>query len=216
MPMTRNALPLFPLNTVLFPGEAIPLQVFEPRYRQLLDDCQAADGRFGVVLIKTGPEVGGRAEVHEVGTVARIIQVSDVGEGRFFVSAGAERRFRLTTRHPDNPYPIGDVLMLDDEPGPGDLVELAMTVMDSARELFKLMSGLDGGWAGERDLPNDPAALSYFVPKLLRIDPTERQTLLAAGSIAERLSLEAALLSAQAKALKTRVSAKLKGRFSSN
>ena len=216
MPMTRNALPLFPLNTVLFPAEAIPLQVFEPRYRQLLDDCQTDDGRFGVVLIKAGPEVGGRAEVHEVGTVARIIQVSNVGEGRFFVSAGAERRFRLVTRHPDNPYPIGDVLMLDDEPGPDDLVELAMAVGDTARSLLKLMSGLGGGWAGEQDLPTDPAALSYYVPKLLRIDPTERQVLLAAETVSERLSLEAALLSAQAAALKSRVNSKLKGRFSPN
>jgi Lon protease-like protein len=216
MPMTRNALPLFPLNTVLFPREAIPLQVFEPRYRQLLDDCQASDGRFGIVLIKAGPEVGAHAETHDVGTVARIIQVSDVGDGRFFVSAGAERRFRLVTRHPDNPYPIGDVLMLDDEPGTGNLDQLALSVQRTARELLKLMSGLGGGWAGEQDLPNDPAALSYYVPKLLRIDPTERQMLLAAGTVAERLSLEAALLKAQSKALKTRVSTKLKGHFSSN
>jgi Lon protease-like protein len=216
MPMTRNALPLFPLNTVLFPGEAIPLQVFEPRYRQLLDDCQASDGRFGVVLIKAGPEVGGHAMTHEVGTVARIIQVTDVGEGRFFVSAGAERRFRIVTRHPDSPYPIGDVVMLNDEPGPGDLPALAMTVMNTSRELIKLMSGLGGGWAGDQNLPTDPAALSYYVPKLLHIDPTERQMLLAAGTTAERLGLEAALLSAQAKVLKMRVNARLKGCFSSN
>jgi uncharacterized protein len=214
--MTRNALPLFPLNTVLFPGEAIPLQVFEPRYRQMLTDCQAADGRFGVVLIKAGPEVGGRAEVHEVGSVARIIQVNDVGDGRFFVSAEAEQRFRLTTRHPDDPYPIGDVVMLDDVPGPGDLEALAAIVEDSARELLRLMSGLGGGWAGEQDVPAEPAALSYYVPKLLRIDPTERQMLLATGTISERLGLEAAHLSAQTRALKSRVNSQLKGRFSSN
>jgi Lon protease-like protein len=209
-------LPLFPLGTVLFPGDAIPLQIFEPRYAQMLGDCQEADGRFGVLLIKAGPEVGGNALTHNIGTVARIIQVSDVGGGRFFVSAGGERRFRLISRDTDDPYPIGDVELLTDEPGTGDLDALAAGVAAATRDLMNLTLGLGGGWAGDQKVPDDPAVLSYYVPKLLKIDTTESQVLLESETISERLGIEASLLAAQTEALKARVSQGLKSRFSSN
>ena len=54
MDSEERVLPLFPLNTVLFPGAALPLQIFEERYKQMLQDCLAADSRFGAVLIKEG------------------------------------------------------------------------------------------------------------------------------------------------------------------
>ena len=106
---THRQLPLFPLNTVLFPGNDMALQIFEPRYQRMLRDCMDGDRRFGVVLIRAGAEVGGRALTHPVGTVARIMQVDEIGEGRFFVSAQGEQRFRLLTRHEDDPYPSGEV-----------------------------------------------------------------------------------------------------------
>ncbi|MDP6513158.1 MAG: LON peptidase substrate-binding domain-containing protein, partial [SAR202 cluster bacterium] len=74
MPSAERILPLFPLNSVLFPGASIPLQIFEDRYKQMLRDCLDADSRFGVVLIKSGREVGGSAEPHATGTVAQIVQ----------------------------------------------------------------------------------------------------------------------------------------------
>ena len=64
MPSAERILPLFPLNSVLFPGESIPLQIFEDRYKQMLKDCLNADSRFGIVLIKSGREVGSPAEPH--------------------------------------------------------------------------------------------------------------------------------------------------------
>ena len=214
--LSARKLPLFPLGTVLFPGEAIPLQIFEQRYGQMLSDCQDADGRFGVLLIKAGVEVGGHALTHEIGTVARIIQVSDVGGGRFFVSAGGERRFRLIARDTDDPYPIGDVEVLTDELGTGDLPDLAESVAAATRELMNLTLGLGGGWTGSLEVPDDPTVLSYYVPKLLRIDAMEKQMLLESETVSERLAIEASLLAAQAEALKARVSQGLKGRFSSN
>ncbi|MCH8222137.1 MAG: LON peptidase substrate-binding domain-containing protein [Chloroflexi bacterium] len=74
-----ETLPIFPLNTVLFPGAPLPLRIFEPRYREMLKRCLDGDRRFGVALIKSGPEVGGPAEPHDVGTVARIERVRDEG-----------------------------------------------------------------------------------------------------------------------------------------
>ncbi len=213
---THRQLPLFPLNTVLFPGNDMPLQIFEPRYRQMLKDCMDGDSRFGVVLIKAGVEVGGRAVTHAVGTIARIIQVNEIGEGRFFVSAQGERRFRLVARHEDDPYPTGEVEPIVEQPGEGDLGPIAGKVRESARELLNLVVGLGGGWAGRRALPDAPEPLSYYVPKLLRIELADRQRLLEAVTTSERLSAEAELLETQIDALKSRVSSELRGRFSAN
>ena len=76
--------------------------------------------------------------------------------------------------------------------------------------------GLGGGWAGHRTLPDTPELLSYYVPKLLRIDLAGKQTLLEARTTSERLSAEADLLEMQIDALKSRVSSELRGRFSAN
>ena len=102
---THRQLPLFPLNTVLFPGNAMPLQIFEPRYQRMLRDCMDGDRRFGVVLIRTGAEVGGRALTHAVGTVARIIQVNEIGQGRFFVSAPGRAALQASCKARGRPLP---------------------------------------------------------------------------------------------------------------
>ena len=78
MPPEARWLPLFPLNTVLFPSEALPLQIFEERYKQMMQDCLDSDSKFGVVLIKSGSEVGEPAIPHSMGTVAHIVQVNRV------------------------------------------------------------------------------------------------------------------------------------------
>ena len=213
---THRQLPIFPLNTVLFPGNAMPLQIFEPRYQRMLKDCMDGDRRFGVVLIKAGAEVGGRALTHAVGTIARIIQVNEIGEGRFFVSARGEQRFRLVARNEDDPYPSGEVEAIVDVPGDGDLGMLAGTVRERAGEFLNLVMGLGGGWAGRRTLPDAPERLSYYVPKLLRIDLAGKQRLLEAVTTGERLGAEAELLEIQIDELKSRVSSELRGRFSAN
>ena len=82
-------LPLFPLGTVLVPGATLPLQLFEPRYIELLSDLVNAMDvpEFGVVAIRQGHEVGADAvrDLHEVGCVARVVQAAPVGDGRYFV-----------------------------------------------------------------------------------------------------------------------------------
>ncbi len=61
---SKISLPLFPLNTVLFPGQVLPLHVFEPRYRKMINQCVDKDWPFGVVLIQEGEEVGIGATPH--------------------------------------------------------------------------------------------------------------------------------------------------------
>ncbi|MXX52413.1 MAG: peptidase S16, partial [Dehalococcoidia bacterium] len=121
MMSSQRRLPLFPLNTVLFPQAAIPLQIFEERYKLMLEECLESDSRFGVTLIREGAEVGEPAVPHEVGTVARIIQVNRIEGDRFFVSAIGERRFRVIEITQHKPFISAQVELLDefgDEPVP--------------------------------------------------------------------------------------------------
>lgn len=70
--MTEQVVPLFPLHTVLFPGGAIPLRIFEPRYLDMISNCMKDNSRFGVAMIQEGNEVGAAAHTYDVGTLVEI------------------------------------------------------------------------------------------------------------------------------------------------
>ena len=72
---SMTELPLFPLNVVLFPGMVLPLHIFEPRYREMVNYCLDEKKPFGVVLLREGEERGGPAIPYQVGTAARIMRV---------------------------------------------------------------------------------------------------------------------------------------------
>jgi Lon protease-like protein len=95
----------------LLPGEPLSLQVFEPRYRQMVADCTSpgADNSFGVVLISRGHEVGGGEERVDVGTLALIEECSPRPDGRYHLSCVGTDRFRVRSWLPDDPYPIADI-----------------------------------------------------------------------------------------------------------
>src|SRR4029079_17235484 len=97
-------LTLFPLRTVLFPGMKLPLQVFEPRYRQLVAECMEYAEPFGVSLIREGAEVGGPAAPYNIGTTALIESVTTAPDGRLHLATMGGRRFRIVTLHTDRAY----------------------------------------------------------------------------------------------------------------
>src|SRR5262245_37368617 len=94
----RVDIPLFPLDTVLFPGGSLPLRIFETRYIDLVKSCLRNDTGFGVVLILAGKEAGGPAQTCDVGTYARIIDFSQQPDGLLGIHALGERRFRIVER----------------------------------------------------------------------------------------------------------------------
>ena len=71
-------IPIFPLDLVLFPRQELPLRIFEPRYKQLVDDCMLGDGQFGVCLIDENNSVNGWDSPKTVGTIAKISKCEDV------------------------------------------------------------------------------------------------------------------------------------------
>ena len=96
---------LFPLNAVLFPGAALNLHVFEPRYKQMIGECLEAGESFGVVLIREGNEAGDPSvEPHQVGSIAEIVEVTPLPFGRFYVSTVGKERFRIRKIVSRDPY----------------------------------------------------------------------------------------------------------------
>jgi hypothetical protein len=91
-------IPLFPLNTVLFPGGPLALRIFETRYIDLVRRCMRDGSGFGVVLIREGQEAGGPVATFEVGTYARIVDFSQQPDGLLEIRALGERRFRILAR----------------------------------------------------------------------------------------------------------------------
>src|SRR5918911_264681 len=105
--------PVFPLNTVLFPSLPLPLHIFEERYRLMIGTCAVTDREFGVCLIKEGVEVGGPAEPFAIGTVARIAEIERLPDGRMNLLTFGTTRFRILEIVRREPYLIGRVASLE-------------------------------------------------------------------------------------------------------
>jgi Lon protease-like protein len=116
-------LPLFPLRSVLCPGVALPLHIFEDRYRLMIGRCIERGEPFGAVLVRDGHEVGPpHGRIADVGTTAVIRRAGRYPDGRLDILTVGERRFHLDaldTR--SEPYLVGRVTLLDEPSGP-DLV----------------------------------------------------------------------------------------------
>ena len=212
----ERVLPLFPLNTVLFPGAALPLQIFEERYKQMLQDCVAADSRFGAVLIKEGVEVGGPAVPHTTGTVAEIVQVSDGQRGRFLISCVGRQRFRIKSISDELPYLSGSVELLAEEADQGVTPELTAAVREAVAAYLALVSGLGGGWVRDIPVPTEPVSLSYLAAAALQVDTARKQALLEEPTASARLRSALSLLNQSTEDLRRRVEEGLSQRFSRN
>lgn len=110
---------MFPLGTVLLPGQLLPLHVFEDRYRTLVADIRDAQPPiFGIVLIERGSEVGGSDVRMHVGTCARILRLQESDDGRFAMLVGGTNRIRVESWLADTPYPCAEIVdFFDDEGG---------------------------------------------------------------------------------------------------
>jgi uncharacterized protein len=117
-------LAMFPLSLVLFPGATLRLHVFEPRYQLLTRHCLEDDGRFGIVLISRGHEVGGEDERHGVGTVANIESAAPLGEGRWLLSVIGAERVEIEQWLAPDPYPVAVTHQLADDPFIGDVAAI--------------------------------------------------------------------------------------------
>jgi Lon protease-like protein len=148
-------LPLFPLNTVLCPGIALPLHIFEERYRAMVRDCLETTSPFGVVLIREGRESGtGAISFTGVGTIAEIRDAGPYDDGRYDLLVVGTRRFEIReVVATKRPYLVADVELLDETVGDEDLADrLAMTATRRFVTYLELLQPLDGETADEIDV----------------------------------------------------------------
>lgn len=183
-------IPLFPLRTVLFPGMPLPLRIFEERYKTMVQELLSSGSQFGVVLIRTGNEVGGGAIPHKAGTLARIVQCEEVQGGRFVLTARGTRRFRLVRMLEPRPYPYGEIEIIDESYDPTDprLIRAAETVRTTFPVYFRLALSRTGQWARDMDLPASPRELVNTIVQSIQADEEAKQRLLEIESAADQLA----------------------------
>ena len=184
-------LPMFPLGTVLLPGMVLPLHVFEPRYRQLVQDCEAGDGEFGVVLIERGSEVGGGDVRTDVGTVAKIVQSQSLPDGRYLLATVGARRLRVERWLDDDPYPRAEVAdwpdIAPDDGEMGDGGEQRRALEALVRRAAALRTELgENAPPVDLTLVDDPVLAVYQAMLAAAAGPADLQALLAAPTVAER------------------------------
>lgn len=156
---TTAELPLFPLNTVLFPDGPLPLRIFETRYTDMVRRCMREQTCFGVVLIEAGGEVGDVASTADVGTSARIVDFYQLTDGLLGITCHGEQKFRLLRRWraPDG-LNFGEVEWLAAEPAVAvpeqhrHLAELLRKVLPELGDIYDAVPRHfdDAAWVGAR------------------------------------------------------------------
>ena len=189
-------MPMFPLGTVLLPGQRLPLQVFEPRYLALVDTClhHQPEPEFGVVLISRGHEVGGGDERTDVGCLAHIDAALPLPANRFALDCVGTQRIRVHTWLSDDPYPRAEVEQWPDAAGAAeqarfdDVAVRVRRLVDLAQELATRAGGPAPDIDPLADLPDDASARAYALATRLPIAQTDRQALLAAHGPCDKLA----------------------------
>jgi Lon protease-like protein len=186
---------LFPLNTVLFPGMRLPLHIFEERYKLMIRECIEEDAPFGVALIKSGDEVGSSSVPYDVGTMARILQVEYLDDGRMNIFTIGQQRFRIVTVNTTQPYLRAEVTALEPEPA-GDG---AYSVMPRVRLMFddylKTFFAVGDQYVRQVFLPDDPGEAADYVAARCDVPPEAKQQWLEELNPEARLRSELALIS---------------------
>jgi hypothetical protein len=183
-------IPLFPLNTVLFPGGPLPLRIFETRYIDMIGERVRNDALFGVLLIRDGHEVG-PSSTYEVGTLARITDWYQGSDGLLGVTAIGEQRFRLLSaeRQPDG-LNIGEVELLPEEAPmalPEEYKGMATILEGVLDDLGRLYESLQRNY-------DDAGWVTCRLVEILPIDLEQKQQCLENGDPEGRLKLVSELL----------------------
>ena len=169
-------LPLFPLDVVLFPGTALPLHIFEPRYKEMIGECLAQHRTFGVVrAVEQG--------LAEIGCTAEIITVvKEYPDGRLDLVTEGRKRFELLRVNQERSFLQAEVLMIDDEPGTPPQADAARAI-----QLHSELLAIAGA---RQDLSRRrPHVAVFHLAGSVPLDLDFKQKLLALRSEPERLTL---------------------------
>ncbi len=179
-------IPLFPLRTVLFPGGPLPLRIFETRYLDMIGRCLKEEIGFGVLALKNGDETGS-AEVHQIGTLARIIDWYQFDDGLLGITALGETRFLLRgIRQQEDGLNLGQVDFLEAEPEVAlperfqPMLQLLQNVLSELEAQYRFVEKRyeDAGWIGCRLAEVLPMSIEQKQMCLEISDPLKRLEIL--------------------------------------
>jgi Lon protease-like protein len=168
-------MPLFPLNTVLFPGGPLPLRIFEPRYVDMVRACMRDGTPFGVVMIRSGQEVGAVTSTAVIGTAARIIDFDQLPDGLLGVVCEGAQKIRVEERRvAADGLNVGTITWLPLDaaapvpPQHTHLAQLLRKVLPKLGNAYSLLPTNfdDAGWVGSR------------LVEILPLGPTDKQACL--------------------------------------
>ncbi|GAB4212974.1 MAG: LON peptidase substrate-binding domain-containing protein [Synechococcales cyanobacterium] len=195
-------LPLFPLpEVVLFPGRPLPLHIFEPRYRMMINTVMESDRRFGVLL--WNPETQSPAKV---GSCAEILQLQRLPDDRINILTLGQQRFQVLGIVREKPYLVGRVQWISDEENSEPDSD---TLVEDVRELLEDVVRLTGKLTDRQielpdSLPTGAMELSYWIAGNFQGAVDEQQSLLELRDTGKRLRREAEILESTRKHLAAR------------
>ena len=194
---SRADIPLFPLNTVLFPGMMLPLHIFENRYKAMLKYCLAESVDFGVVLLKSGRAEGPLTDdIHQVGTTATIKQVDALSGERFNIVSTGSRRFQIIEPHHGR-YPFLSATIeyfpVEGKDSP-EALKLANRVAPLIQKILRLFKETKGERFRFSNIPSDPLTLAYLAGVVLPVENHEKQRILDQPDLVDMLKLEHEML----------------------
>ena len=173
--MQPARIPLFPLDIVLFPGQAVPLHIFEPRYREMTQHCIDTQSPFGIVYLH-------KEKLAQTGCSAMIVKIlKQYDDGRSDILTAGQSAFRLLRTHREKAYLEGDVEYLEE-----DFAAVDAAVSARLEELCNQCHQLLYGEDAPRFETEGGISLAYHVASELPIQPGVRQTLLEVRSEAKR------------------------------
>ncbi|MBT4949375.1 MAG: LON peptidase substrate-binding domain-containing protein [Candidatus Nanopelagicales bacterium] len=194
---------LFPLNTILVPGLVLPLHIFEPRYRlmvqELLEIPDEDEREFGVVSIRDGHDITtlGIDALHPIGISAIMREVTPSEDGRYDIVTTGARRFTVKAVDTSSPLLSADVEWLP-EPVPVESAELSLLTKSTLSEFAAYRAALSGELNSNvsifEELPKDPVVVGYLLTAAILLPTDERQALLGAETAESRLELVRTLL----------------------
>jgi len=176
-------IPVFPLHTVLYPGGALPLRIFEPRYLDMVGKCLREETGFGICLISEGAETGSAAESFEYGTFGIISYWQQLPDGLLGITVRGQQRFKVLSKEiGSDQLCIAKVEMLPDEEKvmlPSRFQYLAEMTEEMLTQIGHPYTTLpkyydDASWIGYRLAELLPIALVQKQHFLQMVDPIER------------------------------------------
>lgn len=184
--LTETELPLFPLKSILFPHGALALKVFEPRYLDMLTQCEKTGSGFGICLISDGNEVGDAPEIYSVGTFVEITYWEHRKDGLIGISVKGKQKFNVLSKQvQNNELILAEIEFIDEEP----VYVLPEQYQSMVNVLKKIFAALQHPYITLPKKYDDASWVGSRLSELLPLSMIKKQQLLELNEPMARLAM---------------------------